>query len=227
MATRGLANWHSCRRSNQRGSFSGAERQSLVSIPFNRSTPIALLNADLEEARATPPATWEELATTAARLTRRDSTGGVRWGFEVPVSWWYWVAMVGQAGGELVAPGGTVTLGGTAGEKALAFWQKLVHQDGVMRPPPGRDYQAWQSTNESFLLGRIAMMWNSTAFVRYLEDTAHFPVIAALPGDVRRSVPPAEARSRSRRARRGEARSVGLRTVDVRDGADHRVVDAH
>lgn len=176
---------------DQRGSFSGAERQSLVSIPFNRSTPIALLNARIfEEARATPPATWEELATTAARLTRRDSTGGVRWGFEVPVSWWYWVAMVGQAGGELVAPGGTVTLGGTAGEKALTFWQKLVHQDGVMRPPPGRDYQAWQSTNESFLLGRIAMMWNSTAFVRYLEDTAHFPVIAAaLPGDVRRSVP--------------------------------------
>jgi sn-glycerol 3-phosphate transport system substrate-binding protein len=59
-----------------------------------------------------------------------------------------------------------------------------------MRPPPGRDYQAWQSSNESFLQGRVAMMQSSTAFVRYLEDNARFPVVAApLPADVRASVP--------------------------------------
>lgn len=175
----------------QLGSFAGAEREPLVSIPFNQSTPIAFLNArTFEEVGIAPPTSWDELAATAARLTRRDPTGEVRWGFEVPISWWYWVAMVGQAGGRLVEPNGRVTLGGDAGEKALAFWQRLVHRDRVMRPPPGRDYQAWQSTNESFLQGRIAMMWSSTAFVRYLEDTARFPVLAApLPGDVRRSVP--------------------------------------
>jgi len=175
----------------QPGSFAGAEREPLVSIPFNRSTPIAFLNArTFEDVGIAPPTSWDELAATAARLTRRDPTGEVRWGFEVPISWWYWVAMVGQAGGRLVEPSGRVTLGGDAGEKALAFWQRLVHRDRVMRPPPGRDYQAWQSTNESFLQGRIAMMWSSTAFVRYLEDTARFPVLAApLPGDVRRSVP--------------------------------------
>ena len=49
----------------------------------------------------------------------------------------------------------------------------------MMRPPPGRDYQAWQSTNESFLRERVAMMWSSTAYVRYLEDNARFPVVAA------------------------------------------------
>ena len=48
--------------------------------------------------------------------------------------------------------------GGYAGVEALAFWQRLVNRDRVMRPPPGRDYQAWQSTNESFLRERIAMM---------------------------------------------------------------------
>jgi sn-glycerol 3-phosphate transport system substrate-binding protein len=59
-----------------------------------------------------------------------------------------------------------------------------------MRPPPGRDYQAWQSSNESFLQERIAMMWSSTAFVRYLENNARFPVVAApLPADVLASVP--------------------------------------
>jgi sn-glycerol 3-phosphate transport system substrate-binding protein len=83
-----------------------------------------------------------------------------------------------------------MTLGGDAGVEALRFWQRLVREDHVMRPPPGRDYQAWQSSNESFLGGRIAMMWSSTAYVRYLEDNARFPVVAApLPRHVRASVP--------------------------------------
>jgi sn-glycerol 3-phosphate transport system substrate-binding protein len=98
--------------------------------------------------------------------------------------------MVGQGGGALVEPDGRVTLGGAAGEEALRFWQRLVRDEHVMRPPPGRDYQAWQSSNESFLQGRIAMMWSSTAYVRYLEDNARFPVRAApLPHRVRASVP--------------------------------------
>jgi sn-glycerol 3-phosphate transport system substrate-binding protein len=175
----------------QRGTFSGGGDRPLVSIPFNRSTPIAFLNARmLDEARLVPPCSWDELVNVAQALTRRDAKGEVRWGFEVPISWWYWVAMVGQAGGRLVEPDGRLSLGGEAGEKALRFWQRLVQVERVMRPPPGGDYQAWQASNESFLQGRIAMMWSSTAYVRYLEDNARFPVIAAaLPSDVRASVP--------------------------------------
>jgi sn-glycerol 3-phosphate transport system substrate-binding protein len=175
----------------QRGTFAASDAQPLVAIPFNRSTPIAFLNARmLDEAHVTPPRTWDELVDTAHKLTRRAANGEVRWGYEVPISWWYWVAMVGQAGGRLVEADGRVSLGGDAGEKALRFWQRLVRDEKVMRPPPGRDYQAWQSTNESFIGGRIAMMWSSTAYVRYLENNAKFPVVAApLPRDVRASVP--------------------------------------
>lgn len=175
----------------QRGSFAGGEREPIVAVPFNRSTPIAFVNGRLlAEARAAPPTTWEELAAVAHRMTGRSADGEVRWGFEVPISWWYWVAMVGQAGGRLVEPDGRVSLGGDAGEKAIRFWQRLVRQDRVMRPPPGRDYQAWQSSNESFLQERVAMMWSSTAYVRYLEDNARFPVVAApLPRDLRAAVP--------------------------------------
>lgn len=160
-------------------------------IPFNRSTPIAFLDARmLDEAKVAPPRTWDELVAVAHALTKRSASGDVRWGYEVPISWWYWVAMVGQAGGRLVEPDGRVSLGGAAGEDAVRFWQRLVNVEKVMRPPPGRDYQAWQSSNESFLQGRIAMMWSSTAYVRYLEDNARFPVVAApLPRDVRASVP--------------------------------------
>jgi sn-glycerol 3-phosphate transport system substrate-binding protein len=176
---------------DQRGAFAGGEGQPLVAIPFNRSTPIAFINGRiLEEERATPPRTWDELLEVARRLTRRSSNGEVRWGFEVPISWWYWFAMVGQAGGRLVEADGRISLGGEAGEKAIRFWQRLVHEEKVMRPPPGRDYQAWQSSNESFLQERIAIMWSSTAFVRYLENNARFPVVAApLPRDLRASVP--------------------------------------
>jgi sn-glycerol 3-phosphate transport system substrate-binding protein len=175
----------------QRGSFAGSDRQPLVAIPFNRSTPIVFANARvLDDERVDMPSTWEELADAARRMTRRASNGEVRWGFEVPISWWYWVAMVGQAGGRLVDPDGRMTLGGDAGVEAIRFWQRLVREDHVMRPPPGRDYQAWQSSNESFLQGRIAMMWSSTAYVRYLENNARFPVVAApLPRHVRASVP--------------------------------------
>jgi sn-glycerol 3-phosphate transport system substrate-binding protein len=173
----------------QGGAYAGGDARPLVAIPFNRSTPIMYLNGrTLDEEGIAPPRTWDELAVAARALTRQG--GAVRWGYEVPISWWFWVAMVGQAGGTLFEADGTPTLGGDAGIKALRFWQKLVHVDKVMRPPPGRDYNAWGATNQDFLAERAAITWTSTAFLRYLEENARFPVIAApLPGDVRRSVP--------------------------------------
>ena len=74
--------------------------------------------------------------------------------------------------------------------RALELWQQLVHQDRTMKPPPGRDYNAWQVANTDFLAGRAAMIWTSTAFLRYLEQNARFEVGAApLPRGVRASVP--------------------------------------
>ena len=129
------------------------------------------------------------------RATARDNDSGrdavTRWGFECPVDWWFWVALVGQAGGEIVSPSDhRITLGDDAGARALELWKDMVHRDRSMKPPPGRDYDAWQATNIDFLSGRAAMIWTSTAFVRYLERNAPFEVGAApLPMLVRRSVP--------------------------------------
>jgi sn-glycerol 3-phosphate transport system substrate-binding protein len=59
-----------------------------------------------------------------------------------------------------------------------------------MKPPPGRDYNAWQSVHNEFVSGRAAMIWTSTAFLRYLEENAPFAVRAApLPAKVRAAVP--------------------------------------
>ncbi|WP_437278911.1 ABC transporter substrate-binding protein [Sorangium sp. So ce375] len=181
----------------QSGTFVGGAERPLVCLPFNRSTPIAYYNRDVfRELGLSPPSTWDELRATAARLVARDGGGTRRWGFECPIDWWFWAALVGQAGGEILGPDGAPAFGGEAGVRALRFWQTLVHEDRTMKPPPGRDYNAWQVTNADFLSGRVAMIWTSTAFLRYLEENAgqagagKFEVGAApLPRDVRASVP--------------------------------------
>jgi sn-glycerol 3-phosphate transport system substrate-binding protein len=171
----------------QVGAFRGGGARPLVGIPLNRSTPLAYCNGEIfDRAGVKPPTTWQELRDVAKALTRP----GERFGHEVPISWWFWVALVGQAGGNVFDDEGRPTLGGDAGEKALRLWQDLVHRERTMRPPPGRDYDAWNVTNQDFLSGRAAYVWTSTAYLRYLEDNAKFPVVAApLPRDVKSSVP--------------------------------------
>lgn len=175
----------------QRGSWIGGDARPLVALPFNRSTPIVYLNGDaLRETGVAPPRTWTEMREAARALTRRHGGTTVRWGFECPIEWWFWVALVGQAGGDVIEPDGTVSLGGDAGVRALEHWKAMVGVDRTMKPPPGRDYNAWEATNQDFLAGRAAMIWTSTAFLKYLEDNAKFPVVAApLPADVRAAVP--------------------------------------
>ncbi len=197
----------------QAGTYSGAKDHQLVALPFNRSTPVAYYNKTLfNELGLKPPATWQQLREVAKGLTLRSGAAGSeqtveRWGFECPVDWWFWVGLVGQAGGELIQPSdGAVTLGGEAGVRAIELWQQMVHQDRTMKPPPGRDYDAWQATNTDFLASRAAMIWTSTAFLRYLEKNANFEVgTAPLPGDVRRSVPTGGTMFIMPRGRRREA----------------------
>ncbi len=172
---------------SQQGAFVGGEGLPLYAVPLNRSTPLMYCNGKLlESAGIRAPSTWEELRTAAKALTRP----GARWGFESPIAWWFWVALVGQAGGHVFDGDGRATLGAEAGVEALRFWQDMIHRERVMRPPPGRDYDAWNATNQDFLSERAAIIWTSTAYIRYLEDTARFPVVAApLPRHLRTSVP--------------------------------------
>jgi ABC-type glycerol-3-phosphate transport system substrate-binding protein len=93
-------------------------------------------------------------------------------------------AIVGQAGGRVVEADGTVSLGGRAGEAAIRFWQALVTEDRSMKPPPGRDYNAWEQTNQDFLSGRTAMIWTSTAFLKYLEQNAAAVNVTLTPQEI-------------------------------------------
>jgi sn-glycerol 3-phosphate transport system substrate-binding protein len=172
--------------------FAGGDARPLVALPFNRSTPIVYYDKQVfAEARLAPPRTWDELRDTARALTTRGAGGEPsRFGFACPIDWWFWVALVGQAGGALLDGDGPPKLGGDAGVLAIELWQRMIHEDRTMKPPPGRDYNAWQATNTDFLSRRVPMIWTSTAFLRYLEENARFEVGAApLPIQVRASVP--------------------------------------
>jgi sn-glycerol 3-phosphate transport system substrate-binding protein len=177
----------------QEKAFSGSEGagRPLWALPFNRSTPIAYYNKPLfARLGLAPPTTWAELRAVAIAAAEKGRDGEIsRWGFECPVDWWFWAALVGQAGGAVIEADGTPSLGGEAGVRALSLWQSLV-RERLMKPPPGRDYNAWQAAHNDFLAGRAAMIWTSTAFLRYLEANAKFEVgCAPLPRDVRASVP--------------------------------------
>lgn len=175
----------------QEGTYLGGEHKPLVALPFNRSTPIMYVNQTILAAEGVaPPTTWGELVAAARALTRRRQGGSARWGFECPISWWFWVALLEQEGGTVLGTDGTPWVGGEAGVRAIELWQDMVHRDRTMRPPPGRDYNAWEATNSDFLAERAAIIFSSTAFVRYLEENARFEVLAApLPRGKRAAVP--------------------------------------
>lgn len=171
----------------QSGSYVGGGDRPLVAVPFNRSVPIMYVNMTmLDRAGVSPPSTWTELRAAANALTVRRGSDVATWGFECPVSWWFWAALLAMAGGRVMDERGVVTLGDEAGVRALDFWQKLANEDRVMRPPLGRDYNAWQVGTQDFLSERAAMLWSSTAFLRYIEENARFKVRAVpFPSDVR------------------------------------------
>jgi sn-glycerol 3-phosphate transport system substrate-binding protein len=170
----------------QERSWLGGGGRPLVALPFNRSTPIAYLNGELfNQAGLGAPQSWDELRAVARRLSDRKG----RFGFGCPINWWFWVALVGQAGGSVVAENGRISLGDAAGVRALLLWQELV-QGGLMKAPPGRDYNAWEQCNQDFLAGRAAMIWSSSAFLKYIEAQARFKVVVApLPAGERRAAP--------------------------------------
>src|SRR6478735_11378651 len=99
----------------QERTWTSGGARPVCALPFNRSTPIAYLNGDLfAQAGLAAPRDWAELRAVAKRLT--EPKAGGRFGFGCPINWWFWVALVGQAGGSIVSENGRISLGDAAGE---------------------------------------------------------------------------------------------------------------
>ena len=165
----------------------------LIALPHGRSTPLFYYNKDLFKAAGLDPekapATWEELAVYAQKL----STGGV-YGFSVPIDTWYYLAMVMAAGGDLFnKEGNNIGFNNEAGAKPLRFWLDLI-QKGYMHVPPGQEYNSSEACRNNFIAGKVAMMMQSTGSLVEMVTAAKFEVgVGFMPKEVRYAVPPGGA----------------------------------
>lgn len=164
-------------------------------IPFQRSTIVQYWNKDaFKEAGLDPeaaPKTWDELVTTAEKLTKRDGSGNVtQWGVQVPSSgfpYWLFQAFTTQNDVILANEAGTeVTYDDPRVVEALQFWVDLsrkykVHPEGIVE---------WGTTPKDFFEGKVAMIWTTTGNLTNVRNNAPFPFgVAMMPAKARGGSP--------------------------------------
>jgi sn-glycerol 3-phosphate transport system substrate-binding protein len=163
-------------------------------LPFQRSTIVAYTNKDaFREAGLDPeraPATWQENAEMAAKLTKRNGDRVTRWGIQIPASgfpYWLYQALVAQAGAELSGANGTRTFYNSPEAVAAAdYWLELVNK--YKCHPPG--IADWGTTPRDFLEGKVAIIWTTTGNLTNIKNNAKFPFgVAMLPAGKRRGSP--------------------------------------
>jgi sn-glycerol 3-phosphate transport system substrate-binding protein len=164
-------------------------------VPFQRSTIVLYYNKEMfKEAGLDPekpPATWEEQAAFAEKLTKRDGAGNVtQWGVQIPSSgfpYWLFQALVIEAGATLANPEGDRTFYDKPEViEALQYWVDLSGKRKVQ--PPG--IIEWGTTPKDFFERKVAMMWTTTGNLTNVRANAKFPFgVAMLPAHKRRGSP--------------------------------------
>ena len=163
-------------------------------VPFQRSTVVlywnktAFRDAGLDPDR--PPATWQEHADFAVKLTRRTGDTVSQWGVQIPsagFAYWLFQALTTEAGGTLANAEGTATdYASAASIEALRYWIDLstkyhAHPPGVVE---------WGTTPNDFLQQKVAMIWTTTGNLSNIRSNAKFPFgVAMLPADKQRGSP--------------------------------------
>ncbi|RJR40889.1 MAG: ABC transporter substrate-binding protein [Desulfobacteraceae bacterium] len=164
-------------------------------IPFQRSTIVMYHNKDaFKEAGLDPnkpPATWEEMASVAQKLNKKDASGNItRWGVHIPSTgypYWMFQALCMQNGQVLMNQDGNVTyFDKPEVVEALQFWRDLAAKHKVM--PEGTI--DWGTLRQKFLEGATAMMWHTTGNLTAVREGAKFDFgVSMLPAKKRRGSP--------------------------------------
>jgi sn-glycerol 3-phosphate transport system substrate-binding protein len=156
----------------------------LVSLPFNRSTPIFYINKDLlDEKGLAVPTTWDELRKVANALVVKENGQYTRYGLTMPYDTWYPIAMISQAGGKFFNDNNT-SIGfydNGVGVKVFSFLKDL-QSTGALFYPPTQD--SGNIVNQMFSSGKVGMIFQSTGVMGSLESSAKFKIVTAfLPKD--------------------------------------------
>jgi sn-glycerol 3-phosphate transport system substrate-binding protein len=157
--------------------------KKLVSLPFNRSTPILNINKTmLDEKGLAIPKTWDDLKKVANALVIKENGEYKRYGYTMPYDTWYPIAMITQAKGKFFNDANT-SIGFNNGEGVKTFsFLKDLQSTGALYYPPAQD--SGNIVNQMFLSGKVCMMFQSTGVIGSLKDTAKFDYVTAfLPMD--------------------------------------------
>jgi sn-glycerol 3-phosphate transport system substrate-binding protein len=163
-------------------------------VPFQRSTIVLYWNKDAYRSAGLDPdhapASWQEHAEFAAKLTQRNGNDVARWGVQIPSSgfpYWLFQALATEAGATLANAAGTATDYADPGcVEALRYWIDLdakyhAHPPGVVD---------WGTTPRDFLEQKVAMIWTTTGNLSNIRTNAKFPFgVAMLPAGKRRGSP--------------------------------------
>ena len=145
--------------------------KKIISLPFNRSTPLFYYNKDQLKAAGLSekgPQTWEELESFARKLTIK----GERWGFSCPIYIWFYLGMVFQNGGQILSADGKHSgFNNEIGTKPIYFWRKMI-DEGIMKMPPGKEYNSWEVAMQDFLNGKTSMIMTSTGYLYGILNSA-------------------------------------------------------
>ncbi|MFE5321125.1 ABC transporter substrate-binding protein [Paenibacillus sp. NPDC056579] len=145
----------------------------LYSMPFNTSNPILYYNKTMFKAAGLdpekPPATYEEMAEYAKKLTKDNAAGG-----SIAIYAWLVEQFFANQGAELVNNGNGRTsmateslLASDAGVKTLTWWKQMVDDKSMLNLGRKSD-----DTKKAFLAGQIAMTLDSTAGLRGVVNAA-------------------------------------------------------
>jgi len=163
---------------------------TLISLPFNRSTPIMHVNKTiLDELGMDIPTNWDELQAVAKAAVVKNGSETTRYGLTMPYDTWYPIAMVQQLGGTVFDEGRTTTPFITEGKGKQVFdFLKGLQNEGALFYPPAAD--SGSIVNSMFTEGKVAVLFQSTGTIGGLLKGVDFDYVTAyLPQNVQYSNP--------------------------------------
>ena len=151
----------------------------LIALPHSRSLPVLYYNKDLfaQAGIENPPETWDELKADAEALTK----DGV-YGYSCPLDQWYYTSLMMNAGGTIYNEDETsIGFNDESGTGPLYLWKDMIDA-GTMNVPSGQDYNSSEACRNIFAAGTAAMIMQSSAQLKGLEETCDFEVgVGAIP----------------------------------------------
>ena len=164
--------------------------EGLVALPFNRSTPMFYYNkkmfAEVGLDPNVPPKNWTELADYARKL----SIPNRRWGYEQPIDSWFYEAYIFQSRGSIFNADETdIGFNNETGTMPLALWKAWI-AEGIMKTPPGQEYNSWEAARADFSAGIAGMIVTSSGDLQTLRNICDFEIgTCFLPGNLQFGVP--------------------------------------